>query len=356
MLMMKRAMKGLDQAEEKTDASDFTTTWNEIRDQIVSQKIRSDKSEMWVNLIKNFPSSSSLNKQKNDLLKPGRSLGYNFLAKKHESFRLRLTKVYLRLVFVTSMSLRYLSHRLWSLIVNQTRFDNLSTYPMFHIALRETGFSKPYQRFCQELGISPDSWSTIKPFYVSSLLLQGLSEPQKKSILEIGGGTGNLATVLNKRLPVSRYVIVDLPEMILYSSLTVRHFFPEKPIYFSHSFSGPKILLPEEGFLFVFPDDIDRLPENSFDFSLNIDSFQEMTERQVRGYIALIQRTTRDGGFFLNINRRKTVGSYDNNPLTYPYDHHNEVIRWEADPFMSRTFLQQRRDPHILRQERVKKM
>lgn len=215
---------------------------------------------------------------------------------------------------------------------------------------------KEYVAFCKELGISTASFNTAKLFYVSSLLRDTLAySGQALSILEIGGGTGNTAVMLAKRFVVSQYVIVDLPEMILHSSMTIRHFFPDVPVYFSHCVDSDLLTL-KRGFFFVFPHDIARIPDNVFDICLNIDSFQEMTADQVVGYLSLVQRAAKDGGSLINLNRRRIINDFDNNPFLYPYCRANEIVRWETDPFMFRALnVSGLKDPHVLRIERIRR-
>ena len=51
--------------------------------------------------------------------------------------------------------------------------------------------------------------------------------------------------------------------------------------------------------VFLTPDCVAGLTPDSFDFAINIDSFQEMTENQVAQYIRLVQAVVKQDGYFL---------------------------------------------------------
>ena len=206
--------------------------------------------------------------------------------------------------------------------------------------------------------MTPFSFHTAKLFYVSSVLKSWLrlDPPAGLRVLEIGAGLGNLCVLLQKQLPVRQYVILDLPEMVLLSSITIRHFFPDLPIHFAHLSADPVLRIPDRGVVFCYPQDVSRMPSDVFDLAVNVDSFQEMTAAQIDDYFLFVQRTTKDGGLVLNLNRRTQVGDFHNNPLLYPYAPANEILTWESDPFMFESLdISGRRDAHVLRIERVRK-
>jgi hypothetical protein len=224
-------------------------------------------------------------------------------------------------------------------------------------ALRKRGLWSDYVRFCGEYELAPDNLQGMKSYYVADCILHeapvGPGEPF--SFLEIGAGLGNAAAMLLASRRITRYVIVDLPEMLLNSSLALRALFPNLPIRFVYE--GNVGALTQQGVTMCVPGVADTIPPDSCDIAMNVDSFQEMTAEQVAGYLRLVQRVVRSGGVFVNINRRKyhRDEEYDNNPLMYPYDERNKVRRWEPDSFMTETFNigGTRADPWMLRVETV---
>ncbi len=323
----------------------FEEDWTSLRTAVASGDLPSPKSEMWEAIIHDFTPRRDAG------FLPGANRGYNFILQGDD--RDGWARARLRLAYLAQAAARRLANRLWSVSLNAPGPDHLMAYPRFERALKLLGVGEDYLKTCGELGVVASHYNTAKLFHVSCVLEDGGGLGADSSVIEIGGGTGNLAVLLARRFGLRHYAIVDLPEMLLHAALTLRHFFPERPIRFAHRLDGP--LPAEPGFLLVPHAQARRLPEACYDAALNIDSFQEMTREQVAGYLELVQLSVKDGGLFLNINRRKEVGDYDNNPLLYPYKPCNEVLRWETDPFLHHALNADRKDNHMLRLERVRR-
>lgn len=106
-------------------------------------------------------------------------------------------------------------------------------------------------------------------------------------IVEIGGGYGGLGYFLTRIIPNSVYVIVDIAESLLVSSLYlalttsgVRHHIHEQSPLDPAALDTP-------GFLFIpnhLMDDLAVAAPGGFDLAINTLSFSEMTVPQVRWY------------------------------------------------------------------------
>lgn len=325
----------------------FKDDWNDLKTAIAEGRIQSPKSEMWRNAIRDFEGAGA-----DHALSPGRR-DYNFMAREAEPFGARLEKAWLTATFLGSVFLKRLSGVLWDFNLNRARHGWLMGYPRFKRFLQARGLWQEYAAFCAERGLVADNFNAAKLFYVSRIpeLREAGAAP---AVLEIGGGTGTLAVLLSLRLKPRLYTIVDLPEMMLHSSRTVRHMLPDMPIHFAHRMPAGPLKLPERGFFFVPHVDAHRLPSAAFDLALNIDSFQEMSRDQVWGYLDLVGRVGKPGAILATLNRRKTVGAFDNNPLTYPYPP-SEVLRWETDPYMLNGLRAERADSWLIRVERLRK-
>lgn len=328
----------------------FEEDWRSLRDLLRQGAIGSDKSVMWESFVKEFSPEGEFR----ELFGEQQNRGYNFLGSGQESCMTTLAKAFQWGTFAASVLFKRVSGKFWDANINRTRSVHLVAYPRYRLFLKRQGLWDDYQRFCAGFGMCPDSFTTAKLFYLSDLILKSLPEGASPRVLEIGGGSGVLAVMLLKRARISSYVIVDLPEMLLFSSKTLRRLFPDMPIRFSHREAPGPLSLPESGALLVTPQDAARLPRDAFDLGLNIDSFQEMSREQVAGYLALVQDTARKGAIFVTANRRKQVGSFDSNPLLYPYGP-NEVLLWETDPFFFEVIRADRRDPTLLRVEKIRK-
>lgn len=103
---------------------------------------------------------------------------------------------------------------------------------------------------------------------------------------EIGTGWGGFAYTFKTLFPDSTYVMVDLPELFLYSATylasafpdaTIRYWEPDRPIADDEWLDADFVVLPNTALADVTPPHIDLV--------VNMVSFQEMTTEQVRGYV-----------------------------------------------------------------------
>lgn len=95
------------------------------------------------------------------------------------------------------------------------------------------------------------------------------------SIMEIGSGYGRTAYVFLKRHPNIEYTCIDLPPALWTCQKYLTGEFPSSKL---------KFLLPHE---------IEKIPDNSIDLTINISSFQEMTKEQIENYFEQIERTSK---------------------------------------------------------------
>jgi putative sugar O-methyltransferase len=328
----------------------FEEDWLYLKDLLERRAIGSEKSAIWESLIQGFSAAGAVD----DLFKEQKNRGYNFLRSGTESRLTPPAKIFQWATFAASVFFKKLSGRLWDVNLNFSRSGHLLGYPRYRLSLKRRGLWDEYRTFCEGLGMCPDSYNTAKSYFFADLILKSLPGSGPFNVMEIGAGAGILAVMLLKKAPISRYVIVDLPEMLLLSSRTLRHLCPDRPVRFSSCQAAGELALPERATLMTPSQDAARLPGDAFDLCLNIDSFQEMSREQVADYLSLAQRTAKNGATFLTVNRRKTVGSYDNNPLLYPY-RANEVLRWQTEPFLFEVLKTGWQDPHLLRVEKIRK-
>ena len=118
--------------------------------------------------------------------------------------------------------------------------------------------------------------------------------PENKNIvLEIGGGYGGLAHQLSNVLGQSTYVIVDLPETLLFSAAYLTLHNPGKSIYLYDSADSSNLISQEEArsydFVLVPNYKLGSLADWSFALAINMISFQEMSAPQVNEYLDFIR-------------------------------------------------------------------
>ena len=121
-------------------------------------------------------------------------------------------------------------------------------------------------------------------------------------IIEIGGGYGGLALHVSRILGRCRYLLVDLPETLVFSGSYLVLQAPTKRLYVY----DPADRLDAEmlaGFDFVLLPDyrLDALAGFKFDLAINVASMQEMRVDQVERYLDFIRTTCR--GVFYSCNR-----------------------------------------------------
>jgi putative sugar O-methyltransferase len=126
-------------------------------------------------------------------------------------------------------------------------------------------------------------------------VISQLRELPRPRLLEVGGGYGGLAHHLSAILGQATYVIVDLPETLLFSTCYTIILNPEKRIYVYDKGDWAHQLrqVPAGSFDFVFVPDylLDDLRAMGFDLAINVASLQEMRQDQAQRYLEFIQAT-----------------------------------------------------------------
>ncbi len=113
-------------------------------------------------------------------------------------------------------------------------------------------------------------------------------------VMEIGAGWGGFAYAFKTLFQNTTYVIIDLPQTLLFSAVYLRAAFPSASILL-YGDKPPDVLL--EGaqsydFIFLphyFLDSIHKLGQ--LDLAINIASFQEMTSQQVDRYASRLSQS-----------------------------------------------------------------
>jgi putative sugar O-methyltransferase len=196
-------------------------------------------------------------------------------------------------------------------------------------------------------------------FYYLQNLVWGLCEPTRiRTVVEIGAGNGMFSSLLHHSLG-ARIIIVDLPEGISTAIPFVSDLFPTARLIMPHEVTT-RLNEPCD-FVFLTPNQCGLLGEDTADLAVNVASFQEMTHRQIAEYLDFIQRVTREGGFFLTLNRVEKIPagsdwaegttSPPNRFFEYPWNKKNEILVFEPDRLTRLAEL----DECYLRLERIRK-
>ncbi len=105
-------------------------------------------------------------------------------------------------------------------------------------------------------------------------------------VLEIGAGWGGFAYQFKALCPNTTYVIIDLPQTLLFSGTYLKTAFPQTSIFIYGDQSGAGLLKHDQGYDFILLPNYSWNEFNShLDLAINMVSFQEMTTAQVEGYV-----------------------------------------------------------------------
>ncbi len=152
-------------------------------------------------------------------------------------------------------------------------------------------------------------------------------------ICEIGGGYGRTAFVLSSLIMNVKYIMVDIPPALGVAQTYLREIFPDRRHFAFRPFSDFSEVKAEfdlADFVFLTPDQLQKLPDSIIDLFINISSLHEMRHDQIRYFIDEIFRLVRPEGYFY-----LKAWKVSNNPIEgivvlesdYPLDDWNAVYR-----------------------------
>ena len=143
-------------------------------------------------------------------------------------------------------------------------------------------------------------------YYLLSLIMKQVPLTVRPlRILEIGPGSGNLASLFLHYFPGTRITLVDLPETLQLSFLYLRSLFPHLDFVLPNEVTAERLMTADV--VFLTPDQIQFIPDGSVDISMNVHSFQEMLMPQIATYFALLERVTCSDGYVLVVNRSEKM-------------------------------------------------
>ena len=130
------------------------------------------------------------------------------------------------------------------------------------------------------------------------------SDAPRLYVLEVGGGYGGLGHHLSRIIKNTTYIIVDLPETLLYSASYLTQHNPEKKLYLYDSSTFSSLIgsteLAAYDFLLLPNYQLHALANARFDLVINVASLQEMRTPQAETYLDFIRETCR--GVFYSWN------------------------------------------------------
>ena len=152
---------------------------------------------------------------------------------------------------------------------------------------------------------------------------------QPRNILEIGAGYGGLASKLTKLFDKSKYIIIDLPEVLLIQNYFLSESNPNlKIVNLLDHRDEPIDIEKIDSDIVLIPFTIYKKIKNfSFELAINTRSFGEMPKEIMYEYIKWIEKNIDTNGLLYNTNRYVFTKSTDKNKIrNYPYDDYWEPI------------------------------
>jgi hypothetical protein len=116
-------------------------------------------------------------------------------------------------------------------------------------------------------------------------VLASLRAQPRPMVCEIGAGWGGFAYQFRTLFPASRYVIVDFPELFLFSATYLGTLFPDARLAFCGTAATPSVADAGDADVIFVPHTMAaQVASLPLDLTVNMVSFQEMTDAQVRAY------------------------------------------------------------------------
>lgn len=188
----------------------------------------------------------------------------------------------------------------------------------------------------------------------ASRIAENFGPDGPKRVVELGAGTGNLARILKTFYPGMQYVIIDLPDTLVYSMMFLRANFPDATWHFvtdpDTSVGGRK-----EDFIFVPVGMECCLMDNTpFDAFINTASLGEMRHDAVKHWFDFFQNRIKVDYVF-SVNRfLNTVTDVEyswrqfENGHWMLFDQGWEWLDWEVQPDFLRSPYQNRHARQVL--------
>ena len=203
----------------------------------------------------------------------------------------------------------YRKHHVKNRKAFQKKFDKLNLLDKSNLWIDE---SPALGGFGHKLSKGLANVDTLK-FYETLIAMDhaGVLEPFKEDAgkeriaLEIGGGWGGFGYQFKQLFPEVTYIIVDLPQTLLFSGTYLKSLFPHADIYIEDPTDNfEDFNLGEYDFLLISAPSAKRLVKR-IDLAINMVSFQEMTDSQVFNYAQWLKTIETTKLYSHNRNRSK---------------------------------------------------
>lgn len=162
-------------------------------------------------------------------------------------------------------------------------------------------------------------------------------------VIELGAGLGHLARTLKLFGIAGRYVIIDIPETLVFSYCFLTENFPDARVLLVSDDTANIENISEYDFIFVPTLYADRVVQEEYDLFINTASMGEMQNTVVRYWMEFVQKK-------LNVRYLFTLNRYlntihpglhewrwDENECSVHYDKRWRILKWELEPTFTRS-------------------
>ncbi len=126
---------------------------------------------------------------------------------------------------------------------------------------------------------------------------------EKDIVFEIGAGSGLFSALINERKR-TRNILVDIPEVLLTAISLIFTLFPNKNFLLPNEIEkNSTIDFKKYDFVFLTPDLLHHIKDESINFAINTRSFMEMDMAEVDDYLIFLEKKIINNGYFFCSNR-----------------------------------------------------
>lgn len=158
--------------------------------------------------------------------------------------------------------------------------------------------------------------------------------------IEIGPGTGLLALVKKQFFPNRTLVLVDLPDVLSFSSFFLTTLMPGGRFLFLDKFRLEHDRWMEYHFAMIPPEATRQLPTKSFHLAMNTDSMQEMELATIRESFLLLMPAAPPPALLYSSNRvQRWTGNTNTRLADYPYQEADRELFSRENASMHRRWI-----------------
>lgn len=280
-------------------------------------------SQIWSKLIDDFKSSEVDQKTLEKLCEDS-CRGYNFILEKEgfSKYHAQIQKIVGKAQYQLLKYFPPLGHRFRTLVHwaankmvemkgisgSYRQFYDYKLY-LIHSFLKEINFNteKKLKSYFPDFKVK-QSYNSLKCIYLFEEMIETVKQVNKaypKSVIEVGAGAGNFPILFGRSTDNFTYYIVDLPEMITITAYEINKFIPDSNIILPNQVQELSDSIDHRGknFVFLTPEQFEKIPDKGSDLFLNVESFAEMAPSISADYIQGAYRKLKVGGIIYSANR-----------------------------------------------------